>query len=91
MIQHIIERELIHFFSGGSVYLLAYFTYQWAKRKWPEWTDRILPALLAALVIFLREPADVAAGGWVGKSYIDFTFWMLGLGVAIYGLMRYKK
>ena len=85
---HIIEREVIHFFSAGSCYVIALITLRFFERKSPYWYKATIPALVAAGLIFLREPMDVAVGGWVGKSYFDYTFWMLGFAAIIYGLHR---
>ena len=90
---HIVERFIIHFFSGSGVVVLSLTAWAWCERKkWirqlPGWWFFIVPVGLACFLIFLREPVDVSAGGWTGKSYIDLVSWFLGCGAGVYGMYR---
>jgi hypothetical protein len=88
---HILERAIIHIFSATSAYLLAWFTLQWALRKWPVWTPIVLPAILACAIIGNREAFDVANGQPLIKVFTDAVSWIIGMGLAIWGLHRFKK
>jgi len=82
--RHILERSLLHLGYAPWAFLLARRGLGYLGRKRPkfalqgEWRY-VGPALAAWLVIFLREPLDVARGGPVGKSYVDFVVWGLSL------------
>jgi hypothetical protein len=88
MFWHIVEREFYHFWMAAGFYLASHFGLAFLNRKWPDWTRRINTALVALFFIFLREPLDVANGGWLGKSYIDLAFWGLGFAACIWGIKR---
>ena len=85
---HIIERQFYHFFMGGAFLMIGWFVFRVTLRKLPYWHEWLWPALAVTGIIFLREPADVAAGGWLPKSYIDYTFWWLGMIAFAYGVYR---
>ena len=83
---YIAKRQVIHIFTAPGAFLAAFFAFWFLERKvhwWPQfrgYSAFVVPALAALLVIFLREPADVARGGWAGKSYIDLACWLAGIG-----------
>ena len=93
---HILERSLLHlgwapWVMGLSVYgfyLLGIFRPPWRLVGRWRWA---LPGIVALLFIFLREPSDVARGGWLGKSYIDFAVWASSLTFAGLGLRWYAR
>lgn len=81
---HIVERELIHLFSGGGMYCV----FQWIVRAAEQHvlTRRLggylffgLPAFLASFCIALFELANVNDGGLLIKSYLDIAFWAIGM------------
>lgn len=96
---HIIEREIIHFFAAPGVVLIAFHGVDFAVKKlrpawYPQfvsmyWARLVLPAFIALFFIFLREPYDAQVlGAWYGKSYFDVVTWAAGLGVGIWGVHR---
>jgi hypothetical protein len=91
MTMHILERAILHIFSAASVYLLAFFALAWAMRRNAERTMQILPGLVGALAIALREPFDVANGQPVLKVITDYLSWLVGMTLAIWALTRYRK
>ena len=94
MLEHIIDRFIIHLFSGASVALIALWGFWIIERKvkwWPEmrgWMFYIFPTLLAFVFISFREIWDVHNGGLLVKSVTDWISWILGLGAANYCLYR---
>ena len=90
----ILERFIIHMFSGAAVLLLALLAFLFLERafRWFPRFDGIaffaVPGLVAVFCIFLREPFDVQSGWWVGKSYIDVVSWICCVGLAIWALLR---
>lgn len=93
-LSHILERFIIHLFSGGSVFFLAFTGLDLCQRKrwlprYYGWWHLALPALLSFLFISLREVFDVAAGGWYVKSITDWISWVIGLGAAVYAVYRH--
>ena len=93
MIAHILERFVIHFFSGAAVLMLALVVLWYCERRWLKyhlrgWMFFILPALISFTLISFREIWDVSAGGPLIKSVIDWVSWLLGIGGGAYGLYR---
>ena len=94
MIGHVIERFIIHIFSGASVVLIALWGFWIIERKikwFPElrgWMFYIFPSLIAFTFISFREVFDVANGGPVIKSLTDWTSWLIGLVFAVYTIYR---
>jgi len=89
MIQHILERSVIHFFSAGMVtlgfrYLLYVLDKHVLTRALGGYIYWLLPCFVAPFVIFLREPFDVAKGGPLVKSYTDILSWAVGCLVSTY-------
>ena len=89
---HIWNRFWIHFTSATGLMSWIFYGLRLAIRKKPK-AGTILPTrtatqllvcgLILIIVAFAREPADVASGGWVVKSYIDLVSWIAG------GLLAY--
>ena len=80
---HAWERFAIHFFCAAAVAqmiragLHGMELLRWIRTLGPRmwfW----LPVLIVPLLLFLREPGDVAAGGPLAKSYLDPAGWALG-------------
>ncbi len=78
------ERFIIHFFCAASVAQLlrggmhGMELMRWIRPLGPRlwfW----LPVVLGPLLVFLREPWDVAQGGLLVKSFLDPVGWTLGL------------
>lgn len=98
MIAHILEREMIHLFSSPGVYLLMLLLSEFLRRKWgwwkwhcPQgWMAYILPAMACFIFISFREVWDVTKANPdpVFKSVVDWTVWMSGLGLSIWGIYR---
>lgn len=88
---HIIERSIIHIFSAGTVYLGFCIGYEWFRRKFSKAMDQILPGLLAILIIYLREPFDVAHGQSLLKAVIDPISWAAGIAGVWWLIRRYRK
>lgn len=99
MILHILERFAIHFASATFLTLAFYFLLKFLGRKYPvvaRWIsmNRIQLILFSAVLVFaflpLREAYDVGLGGqpWY-KALTDQISWLLGAGVAAWGLYRF--
>lgn len=82
--RHAWERFVIHLFCAAAVAQLLRAGLHglelagWVRILGPRvwfW----LPVVIGPLLIFLREPLDVASGGPVAKSYLDLIGWALGL------------
>ena len=92
-IHHIINREAIHIASGAGASILFLTAWNELAERGVLWKLRgysfyALPSITAALLIFLREPLDVAHGdSWV-KSFIDLSTWCLSIAVTNIGLFR---
>ncbi|MYE06346.1 MAG: hypothetical protein F4Y04_03850 [Chloroflexi bacterium] len=81
---HAWERLAIHLFCAAAVAQLLRAGLHGLERA--GWIRTLgprmwfwLPVVIGPLLIFLREPLDVAAGGPVQKSYLDLFGWVLGL------------
>ena len=81
---HAWKRFAIHFFCAATIAqmlrsgLHGLELARWIRPLGPRlwfW----LPVVIGPLLIFLREPLDVAAGGPLVKSYLDPAGWALGL------------
>ena len=96
LVKHILERSFIHlawapWAIGLSIYgfwLLGRYKPVWKLQGPYRW---VVPGLVALLTIFLREPADVAGGGWLGKSYIDLAVWAGAMTLAGLGLRWFTR
>ena len=87
---HILERWLIHFFSSAGVYLLVWFLIQWLTRRWPQWFNLVLPAALIIGFIGWNEVGNLHDGqAWI-KVFTDLSSWVIGLGVSVWGLRRFR-
>ena len=93
MVRHTAFRFALHFSLGAGVALLCLTA--WSELSARGWLWRLrglsfftLPALAAVLVIFIREPWDVAHGDPALKSMTDLASRCLGVGVAEIGLYR---
>ena len=91
---HILERFQIHVFSSTSLYLLALFGF-WGLEIHVSWWPPvpgvwglIFPAVVVFMAVASREIFDIAKGGWIGKSIIDWFSWAVGLTVSVYGLHK---
>lgn len=91
MITHILTRAAIHIFSGGTAYLIAYFTCRFCERKFKRWWPLVYPAIMAFGLIGLREAFDVDSGDPLIKSVVDWLSWCVGLGLAVWGVYRVRK
>lgn len=90
-IGHVIDRFIIHLFSATGVYLVAYFVTQWAGRKWPDWYDRVLPAVVIIGFLGWNELSNVQGGQPYFKAFTDLASWVLGFALGLWGLVRFKS
>ena len=78
--KHILKRTAIHLCTAPALYLLAWaILHSFSALPGGTWS-LALPALVAFAAVSLREVFDVARGGWVWKSVIDWIGWAAGLG-----------
>ncbi len=91
LISLILERGFLHIFMACSFYLIAFFALHCAMKRWPKRTLQIVPALLAAGFIGWREAYDVAHGQPLVKAFTDYSSWLIGMALAVWGLQRYRK
>jgi hypothetical protein len=92
-IGYVIERYVLHIFLAFAIYLIATAGFYWAIRKlnWSRmqgWWALVSPAVLAFIFISGREVFDVYHGDPVYKSFTDWSSWIVGLGLAIWGIYR---
>ena len=90
-VSHIVERQLIHFFSAAGVYLLVYLLLDSVSRRTGiTWITRRVepPALIAMIFIWFGEPDDILTDG-VAKSFIDMSVSAAGLVCSIVALKRW--
>lgn len=90
---YVLERYALHIFEAAAVYLLAVAVFYWIVRKlgWKRmqgWWALVAPAVLAFLPISFREVFDVYHGDPIYKSFFDWSSWMVGFGLAIWGIYR---
>lgn len=81
---HVLERSWLHLGWAPWVIMGSVWGFWVLGRKRPKWRLTgpwrwIVPGVVALLFIFLREPGDVAGGGPLAKSYIDFAVWAAAL------------
>lgn len=91
MIQHILERAIIHIFSALTVYVGLSIVLEWCFRKHRDWTIKLMPALLGIGFIGWREAYDVANGQPLLKAYTDYVSWAIGMACAIWLIRRFIK
>ena len=96
MLEHILERSLIHLAWAPWMYGLSKYGFWLLERSQPKWFltgpyGWVVPGFAALFTVFLREPADVAHGGWIGKSYIDLGVWAVALTLAGLGLRWFVR
>lgn len=97
MIWHILERFVIHFTSATSLVLVMFMLLRSLARhgytNWlPTWrASLIVAALFVFAVSTTREAYDVANGQPLVKAFTDYASWLLGCGVAAWGLTRFGK
>lgn len=91
MIAHILDRAALHILMGAGVYLIAFFIMRWAMRRNPELMRDVIPAMLAAGFIGWREAWDVGHGQPLVKAFTDYASWIIGTGLATWGLRRFRK
>jgi len=89
----VFERYVLHIFEAAAVYLLAVAIFYWIVRKlgWRRmqgWWALVAPAVLAFLPISFREVFDVYNGDPIYKSFSDWSSWMVGFGLCIWGIYR---
>jgi hypothetical protein len=91
---HIIQRELLHFGWGGTLYLWSLLGFHYLQRftkfRVSGIAGFIVPAIVLVFIIFIREPGDVARGSWGAKSYIDLAVWAASVGSMAW-LVRWLK
>lgn len=96
---HILERFLIHFFAASSLVLAVWFALKWWTSKNTKVANWISPysnhlLVTSALIVWalstLREPFDLSTGQTLTKAVFDFSSWLLGCGVSVLGLYRFK-
>lgn len=95
MIGHIIERNLTHlFWDPGFVLGLTFVIRLIARKtKW-RWMPRtpILTVIYAGVLTIpatlAREPWDIHAGGWWGKSYFDIGSHLVYIPLGCWALYR---
>ena len=80
LFNHIIAREIKHFgwapWAFTTTYMLFHYLGVWkSKLDLPGIWRYLVPLVVVWFAISVREAADVAHGGWVGKSYIDIIWW----------------
>jgi len=91
---HILDRFVLHFVMSTGVLLLAMVGFIYLQRRvlwFPTlhgWWSYVVPALLSFAIISLREVFDVYYGQLVAKAVTDWCSWVLGLGVAVWGMYR---
>ena len=94
---YILDRASIHIASAFGLYIGIFLLLcTWKRNK--VWLANRLPSLLPnmlllsacilLILVMLREPWDVARGQWLGKAYIDFASWVIGL---VLGRLGAKK
>jgi hypothetical protein len=95
---NIIERFVIHFFCSCGIVLIVYFLISFIDRKYKiTWIpDDLQPRLLlSAVLVFafstLREAYDVSHGQLLAKAFTDYLSWLLGVGVSVFGLYRFRS
>lgn len=96
MIEHIVERSIIHLFSAMGAVVCAFFALQTLYRRLDN--NSWLPSniggrlLLAGLIVFgitaMREAWDVANGQPLIKAFTDYASWLVGLGLGIWATYR---
>lgn len=92
-VMYVFERYVLHIFEAAAVYLLAVAIFYWVVRKlgWRRmqgWWALVAPAVLAFIPISFREVFDVYNGDPIYKSFSDWSSWMVGFGLAIWGIYR---
>lgn len=92
-IVYVFERYVLHIFEATAIYLIAVAAFYWMMRKlgWRRmqgWWALIAPAVLAFIPISFREVFDVYNGDPIYKSFTDWSSWMVGFGLAIWGIYR---
>ena len=96
---HILSRFVIHFTSATALVLIVFMGLRSIRRRFMvgEWLPESWRStlVLAALGVFaasaLREAFDVAQGQSQVKAVTDYISWVLGCGVAAWGLHRFAK
>ena len=90
---YVLERYALHILEATAIYLIAVAGFYWIMRKlgWRRmqgWWALIAPAVLAFIPISFREVFDVYHGDPIYKSFTDWSSWMVGFGLAIWGIYR---
>jgi len=98
---HILERFVIHLASSTFLTVAVYFALMYWLRKNRQVRNWISPEVnhvlvTSALIVFalatLREPFDVYFGTQVWyKAIFDQISWMLGAGLSVWGLWRFRR
>jgi hypothetical protein len=88
-----LQRYVLHIFHSPAFYLLSVAVFYWIVRKlnWQRmqgWWALIMPAIFIFIIISGREIWDVAAGDPVWKSIVDWSSWITGLGLSVWGIYR---
>jgi len=88
---HIFDRSLIHLVAGPGLYLLAILLMRQWRKRWPEWYERAIPALLILPFYMASEAFDMVSGQTTTKLYFDIVTKTGGLFLGVWGLYRYDK
>lgn len=102
LILHIIFRYILHFFCAPGITLAVTFGLGFACRRMRHtdiapylpknlWQTSWCAVGLVVPIAFMREPIDVAAGDWYGKSFFDFASWVMGSGITPWVIERLAK
>jgi hypothetical protein len=88
-----LQRYVLHIFHSPAFYLLSVAVFYWLVRKfhWRRmqgWWALIAPAVFIFIFISGREIWDVSAGDPVWKSITDWSSWITGLGLTVWGVYR---
>lgn len=88
-----LQRYALHVFLSASIYLLTFRVFYWiiGKLHWERmrgWWALIAPAIFIYVFIVGREVYDVAHGDPIWKSFTDWSSWLVGFGLVIWGIYR---
>ena len=96
---HIISRGFLHFICSPFVVMSLFFFLNFLGRKLRNpvihsfLSERygvtlVICVILTCLLVFFREPGDVASGQPLVKAYTDFFSWFSGSSVSAWGIYR---
>ena len=91
---HILQRELLHFGWGGTLYLYSLLAFHYLQRftkfKITGLAGFIVPAIALVFIVSVGEFGELSRGSWLGKSYIDLATWSASVGSMAW-LVRWLK